>query len=175
VQATAARRLAEREPAQAAQAFAAVEGTGREALTELRRLLGVLRKEDEELALAPHPSLVHVDGLVRRATAAGLPVALTVTGAARPLPAGVDLTAYRIVQEALGRARDAGSAGRADVTVAYGADDVSVEIRDDGAPADRVLLGMRERVAVYGGELSTAALDGGGWRVTARLPSEAFA
>ena len=175
VQATAARRLAEREPTQAEKAFAAVEGTGREALTELRRLLGVLRKEDEELALAPQPSLVHVDGLVRRATAAGLPVALTVTGAARPLPAGVDLTAYRIVQEALGRARDAGSAGRADVTVAYGADDVSVEIRDDGAPADRVLLGMRERVAVYGGELSTAALDGGGWRVTARLPSEAFA
>jgi signal transduction histidine kinase len=175
VQATAARRLAEREPARAATAFAAVEGTGREALTELRRLLGVLRKEDEELALAPQPSLLHVEGLVRRATAAGLPVALTVSGAARPLPAGVDLTAYRVVQEALGRARDAGGAGRADVAVAYGADGVSVEIRDDGAPADRGLLGMRERVAVYGGELSTAALDGGGWRVTARLPAEAFA
>jgi signal transduction histidine kinase len=175
VQATAARRLAEREPARAATAFAAVEGTGREALTELRRLLGVLRKADEELALAPQPSLVHVEGLARRATAAGLPVALRVTGAARPLPAGVDLTAYRVVQEALGRARDAGSAGRADVTVAYGADDVSVEIRDDGAHAERGLLGMRERVAVYGGELSTAAIDGGGWRVTARLPAEAHA
>ncbi len=173
VQATAARRLAERDPGQASRAFAAVEGTGREALTELRRLLGVLRKEDEELALAPQPSLLHVDGLARRSTAAGLPVALTVTGAARPLPAGVDLTAYRVVQEALGRARDAGSAGRADVTVAYGPDGVAVEIRDDGAPAERALLGMRERVAVYGGELSTAALDGGGWRVSARLPAGA--
>jgi signal transduction histidine kinase len=175
VQATAARRLAERDPTRAATAFAAVEGTGREALTELRRLLGVLRKEDEELALAPQPSLVHVEGLARRATAAGLPVALRVTGAARPLPAGVDLTAYRVVQEALGRARDAGGAGRADVTVAYGADDVSVEIRDDGRPAERGLLGMRERVAVYGGELATAPLDDGGWRVTARLPAEAYA
>jgi signal transduction histidine kinase len=173
VQATAARRLAEREPAKAAVAFSAVEGTGREALTELRRLLGVLRKEDEELALAPQPSLAHVDGLVRRATAGGLPVALTVTGAARPLPAGIDLTAYRVVQEALGRAREAGSAGRADVTVAYGADDVAVEVRDDGGAAGRGLLGMRERVAVYGGVLSASALDGGGWRVTARLPAEA--
>ena len=175
VQATAARRLAEGDPARAASAFAAVEGTGREALTELRRLLGVLRKEDEELALAPQPSLLHVAGLARRATAAGLPVALTVTGAARPLPAGVDLTAYRIVQEALGRARDAGSAGRADVTVAYGDGDVSVEVSDDGGPDGRRLLGMRERVAVYGGELSTAALDGGGWRVSARLPAGAQA
>jgi signal transduction histidine kinase len=175
VQATAARRLAQRDPPRAATAFAAVEGTGREALTELRRLLGVLRKEDEDLALAPQPSLVHVEGLARRATAAGLPVAVTVTGAERPLPAGVDLTAYRVVQEALGRARDAGHAGRADVAVAYGADHVSVEIRDDGNHAGRGLLGMRERVAVYGGELTSATLDGGGWRVTARLPAEEHA
>lgn len=173
VQATAARRLAEREPAKAAAAFSAVEGTGREALTELRRLLGVLRKGDEELALAPQPSLANIDGLARRATAAGLPVALTVTGPPRPLPVGVDLTAYRVVQEALGRAREAGSAGRADVTVAYGPEDVSVEVRDDGEAAERGLLGMRERVTVYGGDLSTAALEGGGWRVTARLPAEA--
>ncbi|HTE64154.1 MAG TPA: histidine kinase [Solirubrobacteraceae bacterium] len=172
VQAGAARRLAEREPARAASAFAAVEHTGREALTELRRLLGVLRKEDEELALAPQPSLAHVHGLAQRATAAGLPVALTVSGAARSLPAGVDLTAYRVVQEALGRARDGGSAGRADVTVTYGAADVAVEIRDDGGAEGRGLLGMHERVTVYGGELSTAAVDGGGWRVAARLPVE---
>jgi signal transduction histidine kinase len=173
VQATAARRLADRDPGKAAAAFSAVEGTGREALTELRRLLGVLRKEDEELALAPQPSLAHVEELVRRATVGGLPVALTVTGAARPLPAGVDLTAYRVVQEALGRARKTGSAGRADVTVAYGSDDIAVEIRDDGGAAERGLLGMRERVAVYGGVLSASALDCGGWRVTARLPAEA--
>jgi signal transduction histidine kinase len=172
VQASAARRLAEREPARAASAFAAVEHTGREALTELRRLLGVLRKEDEELALAPQPSLAHVDGLVQRATAAGLPVALTVSGAARSLPAGVDLTAYRVVQEALSRARDGGGAGRADVTVTYGAEDIAVEVRDDGGADGRGLLGMRERVTVYGGELATAPVDGGGWRVAARLPVE---
>jgi len=172
VQATAARRLAAGDPDHAKAAFAAVEGTGREALTELRRLLGVLRKEDEELALAPQPSLANIDGLARRAGAAGLPVDVTVTGPARRLPAGVDLTAYRVVQEALGRAREAGGAGRAAVTVAYGAEDVSIEIRDDGGAQGRALLGTRERVAVYGGELATAAAEDGGWRVTARLPAE---
>ena len=104
------------DPARAREAFAAVEATGREALTELRRLLGVLRSEDEELALAPQPSLAHVDSLVRRCAgrrAAGR--ARRSTGEPRALPAGVDLTAYRLVQEALGGARDAGGAGRATV------------------------------------------------------------
>jgi signal transduction histidine kinase len=173
VQATAARRLADRDPGKAAAAFSAVEGTGREALTELRRLLGVLRKEDEELALAPQPSLAHVDALVKRWQASGLPVELEVTGAVRALPAGVDLTAFRLVQEALGGARDAGRAGRATVRIAYGAEDVRVDVADDGAAHGRRLLGMRERVAVYGGELATAPTDGGGWQVAARLPVEA--
>jgi signal transduction histidine kinase len=137
VQATAARRRADGDPEDAKAAFAAVEATGREALTELRRLLGVLRKEDEELALAPQPSLANVDGLARRATASGLPVELAVLGTARRLPAGVDLTAYRVVQEALGSARDSGGAGRARVTVAYGPESVAVEIRDDGGAAER--------------------------------------
>ena len=97
------------------------------------------------------------------------------TGEVRALPAGVDLTAYRLVQEALGGARDAGGAGRASVTIAYGSEDVRVDVADDGAPAGRRLLGMRERVAVYGGELATAPGDGGGWRVSARLPVEAAA
>ncbi len=175
VQAGAARRLSDRDPARAADAFAAVEGTGREALTELRRLLGVLRKEDEELALAPQPSLANVDGLARRATASGLPVELTVHGAARPLPAGVDLTAYRVVQEALNHARDAGFAGRATVEIGYGDEHISLDVRDDGAAEGRRLLGTRERVAVYGGELASAPLAGGGWRVTARLPAEVAA
>jgi signal transduction histidine kinase len=174
VQATAARRRVEGDPADAKTAFAAVETTGREALTELRRLLGVLRKEDEELALAPQPSLANIDGLASRATAAGLPVELTVTGEARRLPAGVDLTAYRVVQEALGSARDRGRAGRAAVVVAYGPESVAVEIRDDGGADGRALLGTRERVAVYGGELATAA-EGDGWRVSAWLPAEAVA
>ena len=152
-----------------------MESTGREALTELRRLLGVLRKEDEELALAPQPSLAHVDALTRRWQAAGLPVALEVTGEVRALPAGVDLTAYRLVQEALGGARDAGGAGRATVRIAYGPEDVRVDVADDGTPGGRRLLGMRERVAVYGGELATSPGDGGGWHVSARLPVEAAA
>ena len=174
VQASGARRLAHRDPDRAREAFATVEHTGREALTEMRRLLGVLRKGDEELALAPQPSLAHVDSLARRAQASGLPVALTVTGDVRPLPAGVDLTAYRLVQEALTGARDVGHAGRAEVHIFYGADHVDVDVADDGRPRGRRLLGMRERVAIYGGELATEPA-GGGWRVSARLPAEAAA
>jgi len=169
VQATAARRLAERDPASAEAAFATVEATGREALTELRRLLGVLRREDEELGLAPQPSLAHVGSLVRRSRVGGLPVELLVEGEPRPLPAGVDLTAYRLVQEALVRARDA-EAGRAAAILDYGPSDLRVEITDDGAPVGRRLLGLRERVAVYGGQLQAGTTGDGGWRVAARLP-----
>jgi signal transduction histidine kinase len=170
VQAAGARRLAERDPGRARDAFASAEITGREALTELRRLLGVLRKEDEELALAPQPSLAHVDDLVRRATAAGLPTELLTEGERRTLPAGIDLTAYRVVQEALSAARDGGAAGHAEVAIRYRDDDVVVEVSDDGLAKDRRLLGMRERVAVYGGELTTSGSPGGGWSVAARLP-----
>ena len=169
VQATAARRMAERDPARAEAAFATVEATGREALTELRRLLGVLRREDEELGLAPQPSLVHVGSLIRRSQAGGLPVELAIEGEPRPLPAGVDLTAYRLVQETLARARDA-EAGHAAVILAYGPSDLRVEIVDDGAPVGRRLLGLRERVAVYGGKVQAGASQGEGWRVAARLP-----
>jgi signal transduction histidine kinase len=115
VQGSAARRLAVRDPERASAAFAAVESTGREALTEIRSLLGVLRREDEELALAPHLSLRHVSSLVARVRAAGLPVDLVVEGESRPLPAGVDLTAYRVVQEALRSALEQGHAGHAAV------------------------------------------------------------
>jgi signal transduction histidine kinase len=170
VQAAAARRLAERDPEHAENAFATVEATGREALTELRRLLGVLRREDEEIALAPQPSLAHVGSLARRSLAAGLPVELSVEGEPWPLSAGVDLTAYRLVQEALGRARDA-EAGRAAVILRYEGSDIAIEIADDGAPTGRRLLGLRERVAVYGGKLQAGPVDGSGWRVSARLPA----
>ena len=169
IQATAARRMAERDPARAEDAFATVESTGREALTELRRLLGVLRREEEELGLAPQPSLAHIGSLVRRSQTSGLPVELLVEGEPRPLSAGVDLTAYRLVQEALRRAREA-EAGRATVFLRYESADVVVEITDDGAPAGRRLLGLRERVAVYGGQLQAGPTAAGGWRVTARLP-----
>ena len=173
VQAAAARRQATRDPDKARAAFAGAEATGREALTELRRLLGVLRTQDEELALAPQPSLAHVAELVRRAAAGGLPTDLRLEGDRRPLPPGIDLTAYRVVQEALTAARDRGQAGHAQVAVRYGDEDVLVEVADDGAREGRRLLGMRERVAVYGGELTTAPSTEGGWRVAARLPVEA--
>jgi signal transduction histidine kinase len=170
VQASAARRLAERDPRQAETAFSVVEATGREALTELRRVLGVLRREDEELALAPQPSLAHITSLVGRVRAAGLPVELRVDGEPVVLPAGVDLTAYRLIQEALRRAQESGGAGSARVGLDYGPGEVRIEVTDDGDAVGRRLLGLRERVAVYGGELQAAEPDGGGWRVAARLP-----
>jgi len=175
VQASAARRMAERDPDSAEAAFSVVETTGRDALTELRRLLGVLRREDEELALAPQPSLAHISSLVQRARGGGLRVELRVDGEPMTLPAGVDLTAYRLIQEALRRARDSGSAGRATVHVGYQPGEVHIEVMDDGLAEGRRLLGLRERVEGYGGELLAAAPDGGGWRVAARLPVGASA
>jgi signal transduction histidine kinase len=170
VQAAGARRLAERDPARAADAFQAVESSGREALTEIRRLLGVLRRDDEELALAPQPSLRHVGSLVRKIQAAGLPVELGIEGEARELPIGVDLTAYRVLQEALGGALEHGHAGRARVLVRYGADHVELEVDDDGRAPERPLLGIRERVALSGGQLRAGVRRDGGHIVRARLP-----
>lgn len=173
VQASAARRLVGTDPAAAAGAFAAVEHSGRDALTEIRSLLGVLRREDEEIALAPQPSLAHAGSLVQRMRAAGLPVALTVEGEPRPLPAGVDLTAFRVLQGALGEALEEGGAGSATARVVYGPSDVEVEVADDGrASSERALLGMRERVALYGGELRSVRAGGGARHVVrARLPA----
>jgi signal transduction histidine kinase len=169
VQAGGARRLAEKDPARARAAFAAVEETGREALTEIRRLLGVLRHQDDEIALAPQPSLRHLAALVRRVEAAGLPIDLRVDGAERPLPAGVDLTAYRLVQAALGDALERGGAGRAEVRVRYRADGIDLDVTDDGSGA-RPLAGVRERVGLYGGQLHAGRRRRGGHAVRAKLP-----
>ncbi len=135
VQAAGARRLAERDPARAADAFHAVETSGREALDEIRRLLGVLRREDEDVALAPQPSLRHVSSLLRRIEAAGLPVELAVEGEERDLPLGLDLTAYRVLQEALGSALEDGHAAHARVRLNYGDAHIEVEVIDDGGDA----------------------------------------
>jgi signal transduction histidine kinase len=170
VQASGARRLAERDPARAADAFLAAETSGRDALTEIRRLLGVLRREDEDIALAPQPSLRHVASLVRRMEASGLPIDLAVEGDAPELPIGVDLTAYRVVQEALGGALEPGHAGRARVLVRYAADHVEVEVADDGGVRARPLPGIRERVGLVGGVLRAGARRDGGHVVRARLP-----
>src|SRR5262245_19443644 len=145
VQASGARRLVATDPARAREAFAAVESTGRDALDELRRLLGVLRREDEELALAPQPSLRPAGSLVRRA---GFPVELVAAPEARELPAGLDLTAYRVLQEALAAAGRS-HAGHASVRVRFAADALVLEVLDDGPAGDeRELVGVGERVAL---------------------------
>ena len=174
--ATAAEELARSRPDEAEAALASVETTGREALGEIRRLLGVLRHEDAELALAPQPSLVHVADLVARMRASGLPVELDVEGEHGPLPAGVDLTAYRVVQEALAAALEATDPRSAEVHVRYGESELGLEVTDVGeAPPDgeRALLGMHERVALYGGELVAEPVAPAGYAVRARLPLEA--
>jgi len=172
------------EPARAAGAFEAISATGRQALAEMRRLLGVLRDGDGDQApsLAPQPGLADVGSLVEQVGRAGLRVELVVEGSEAPLPAGVDLSAYRIVQEALTNAVKHGGPGRARVLVRYGTDVLEVQVRDEGGtgpalargPADgrsgQGLVGMRERVSLFGGELHAGPAPGGGFAVDARLP-----
>ena len=176
LQARGGRRVLQSDPADARDAFATIERTGQQALDEMRRLLGMLRKSDEELALAPQPSLKELGKLVEWVEAAGLPVEVAVEGEPRELPPGLDLSAYRIVQEALTNAlRHAGPA-RARVLLRYGVDNLELEIADDGVgTADHPgpgygLIGMRERVAVYGGELHAGPRPGGGYALRVRLP-----
>ena len=175
VQAEGVARIADRMPEQARASLTTIEDTGREALTEMRRLLGVLRRDDAARELAPQPSLSHVQLLVARARAAGLQVELRIDGDARPLPAGVDLAAYRVVQEALTDALGAAGAKRARVAVSYGERDVRLEVVDDGTAAGRngdsgELIAMRERVGLYGGDLETGPGEGVEYVVRARLP-----
>ena len=160
--------------------LARIEDTGRQALTELRRLLGLLRREDDELALGPPPSLRHLDALTATVRAAGLPVDVRVDGQPIDLPPGVDLSAYRIIQEALTNALKHAGPAHASVVVRYRADDVELEITDDGTgPAQDVasdghgLVGMRERAGVYGGSVAGGRRAEGGYEVRARLPLEA--
>jgi signal transduction histidine kinase len=155
-----------------------IENSARSALAETRRLLGVLRDPDEETGLAPQPGIGDLAALAAGVQAAGLPVHLVIDGDLAALPATVDVSVYRIVQEALTNVlRHAGPA-RADVTIGCGQDAVTIEVTDDGtaqpgqgAPADgHGLAGMRERAAVFGGELAAGPRPGGGYAVRARLP-----
>jgi signal transduction histidine kinase len=144
----------------------------------MRRMLGVLRDEPRDAAdeHGPAPGLAALPGLVERVERAGLPVTLTVATGGVALPEGLELAAYRIVQEALTNSLKHARAGRADVRIAGTPDVLEVEVTDDGtapagdAPAGHGLIGMRERVAVYRGELEAGPLSGGGFRVRARLP-----
>jgi signal transduction histidine kinase len=177
LQARGARRSLEDEPNDARAAIDAIESTAAGALTEMRRLLGVLRAGDEEVALAPQPSLSQVEILAGKVREAGMPVEVSIVGSPRELPPGVDLSAYRIVQEALTNALKHAGPARARVLIRYGDEHVEVEVADDGSGAtngagggNHGLIGMRERVALFGGELETGPRDGGGFAVRARLP-----
>jgi signal transduction histidine kinase len=158
------------------EALLAIERTGREALAEMSRLLGLLRGKDEALALAPRPSLDHVAELVRTVRETGLPVELRIEGMPRSLPAGIDVSAYRILQEALTNVVKHAGQARASVAVRYGPGDVELVVTDDGrGPLDDRnggygLDGMRERVELHGGTLETGPNVGGGFTVRARLP-----
>ena len=159
------------------EALTDVEKAGRTALAQMRHLLGALH-DGEDVELAPQPGLDDLDALVEQVGRAGLPVRLTVEGNAVPLPRPVDLSAYRIVQEGLTNSLKHAKASRADVTVRYGAEDLQLELHDDGVGAPSSdglghgLVGIQERVKIYGGEMSAGPGQGGGFVLTARLPLE---
>jgi signal transduction histidine kinase len=176
VQARGGRRLLDSEPDEARSAFDTIELTGQRALAEMRRLLGMLRADDEQLALAPQPSLARLDALVADVERAGLPVELVVEGRPAELPPGIDLSAYRIVQEALTNALKHAGPARARVLVRYGEGEVELEVADDGAAAGNGdgdghgLIGIQERVAMVGGDVEAGRRPEGGYAVRARLP-----
>lgn len=157
-------------------ALTAVERAGRTALAEMRRLLAAIRPDGDEAELLPQPGLDGLESLLEQIGRAGLPVQLHVDGKPFPLPRGIDLSAYRIVQEGLTNALKHSRASDADVTVRYRLNDVEIEVRDNGrgsAPSDGLghgLVGVRERVKIYGGEMTAGTATEGGFVLSTRLP-----
>jgi signal transduction histidine kinase len=179
VQAGGARRILERDPARAEEAAAEIERTGRETLLEMRRLLGVMRRPDAAPELEPNPTLDGLHDLVARARATGLPVDLRVEGPRRPLSPGLEMAAYRVAQDALDEVLRVARDVRTEVLVRWAPDALELTVSDDrpGVPfaegaglGGRVLIGVRERVALYGGELRTGLRAGGGHEVHVRFP-----
>ena len=159
-----------------ADALRSVEETGRTALGEMRRLLGAMRSDGDGVELTPQPGLDGLDSLAAEIGRAGLPVRLYIEGERTPLPPAIDLSAYRIVQEGLTNALKYARASQADVTVGYGRNEVRIEVRDNGdggAGGDGSgfgLVGVRERVKIFGGEMTAGAAAEGGFVLSARLP-----
>jgi signal transduction histidine kinase len=176
LQARGGRRVLQSDPGEAREALDAIERAGEQALTEMRRLLGLLRDGDEELALAPQPSLARIDDLAASLAETGLPVEVRVEGTPVNLPPGIDVTAYRIVQEALTNTLKHAGPARASVVVRYEPGAVELEVLDDGPGAaggngsGHGLAGIGERVAVYGGELASGRRPEGGYALRVRLP-----
>ncbi len=180
VQSGTGRLVIDARPDEARRALEAIEVTSRAALAEMRQLLGVLRQDGDAGVLVPLPGLGDLDALVAQVVGSGLAVEVRVEGTRSGVPAGVDLSAYRIVQEALTNVLKHAGPATATVVVRYGDGEVAVEVTDDGRPAAPVparqdltrhgTVGMRERAALYGGRLEAGPTTGGGWRVAARLP-----
>src|SRR4051812_19396404 len=184
VQAEGAKRMMEHDPRRAKSALEQIEGTGRAALVEMRRLLGVLRKERDGAVRTPQPGTQTLDMLVDRAQEAGLDVRVAIDGHKKTLPAGVDVSVFRIIQEALTNSLKHAGPTRADVLLTYHPDSIEVEVVDtgivngyeppesDGENPQHGLLGMKERVSLYGGEIMTGPCEDGrdGYRVWARIP-----
>lgn len=176
IQASAVRRKLTPDQAKERDALLAVEQTGREALAEMRRLVGILRLTEDAAELEPQPGLGEVAKLVAQTRELGLAVELRVEGEPVPLPPGVDLTAYRLVQEGLTNTRKHSNASQTVVRLRYQADGIEVEVCDDGKGPAAVneggqgLIGMRERVSIYGGEFEAGPRAEGGFRLRARLP-----
>lgn len=180
VQAGAGRHALGSDPHRAHAAFAAIEDTARQVLVEMRHMLGLLRERGESTTPAPLPRLADCDKLIEQARADGLVVDIVIEGEQRPLPPGIDLGAYRILQEALTNVRKHAPAARAEVQIRYAPAAVEIEVRNDRAPTQgssggttaggHGLIGMRERVALYGGTLEAGPLAEGGFRVRVRIP-----
>jgi signal transduction histidine kinase len=175
IQAEAAEEVLDDQPERARQSLVRIQDSGREAMGEMRRLLGIIRGDDAA-DLAPQPRLTDIERLVDDARAAGLDATLAVEGTPRPLPPGVDLSAYRIVQEALTNVRKhAGRSAAATVLVRYADAALELEIADDGrGPEARNggghgLIGMRERAELFAGEFSAGPGEAGGFVVCARF------
>ena len=179
IQAGAARKVLDASPGQAREALLSVEASGRAAMTELRHVMGLLTADGETLDLAPQPGMAELESLVGRVRASGLPVELVVTGSPDILmPDGVVLAGYRVVQEALTNAVKHAAGASATVRVDYGSDRLSIEVTDTGgtrppsadAGSGRGLVGLRERLALYGGTLDAGPRIRGGYRLEAVIP-----
>jgi signal transduction histidine kinase len=180
IQAGAARRILKQQPDKANDVLSQIEASSRQAVAELQRLLGFLRADNQVDDIAPQPSLQQLDALVNQMRLTGLTVSVKIEGEKIPLPPGVDLSAYRIVQEALTNTLKHAGPVHADVTIRYAPNTVELEIKDDGtvpvtgsgteSGTGRGLIGMRERVSLHGGEFQAGRLPAGGFFVKVKLP-----